>query len=121
MSDNQDVVYVRNLTFDAIIGVLPRERTTPQPVCISLDVVVDTQAAADSTDLQDTLDYAALADQVKSLAITSECLLVETLAQKIAELTLQQPLARAVTVDVTKPNALQDAEGVGVRIHRSKA
>lgn len=120
MPDPQDVVYVSNLVFDAIIGVLPAERITPQPVCINLEVGVDTRKAAASTDLEDTLDYAALAGEVQALTIAAECLLVETLAEKIAELTLQQPLAQAVTVDVRKPNALHNADGVGVRIHRHK-
>ncbi len=120
MSETTDVIYVRNLVFDAIIGVLPHERTTPQPVRINLEVSINTRTAAASRDLADTLDYAALAAQVKSLTIASECLLVETLADKIAELTLQQHLAQAVTVDVEKPQALKEAQGVGVRIYRRK-
>jgi len=114
-----DTVYIRDLVVEAIIGILPHERTTPQPVHINLEISVDTRAAAASTRLQDTLDYAALAQAVTELTVRAQCLLVETLAEKIAELALQHPSARAVQVDVMKTNALASAAGVGVRIHRT--
>jgi len=120
VSEGDDIVYVRDLVFEAIIGVLPDERTTPQPVCINLEVSVDTQTAADSQRLDDTLDYAVLAEKIRDYTVGAKCLLVETLAENIAALTLVHPQARAVTVDVMKPNALEDARGVGVRIHRVK-
>ncbi len=118
---NTDTVYVRNLVFKTIIGVLPHERDTPQPVCISLELTVDTAPAAESKDLSDTLDYAFLAEAVEALAIEQQCLLVETLAQQIADLALAQPLVQAVRVNVGKPDALQKAEQVGVEIYRRRA
>jgi len=118
---NTDIVYVRNLVFKTIIGVLPHERDTPQPVCISLELTVDTAPAAKSKDLSDTLDYAFLAEAVEALAIEEQCLLVETLAQQIAGLALAQPLVQAVRVNVGKPDALQKAEQVGVEIYRRRA
>lgn len=118
---NTDTVYVRNLVFQTIIGVLPHERDTPQPVCISLELSVDTAPAAESKDLSDSLDYAFLAESVEALAIEKQCLLVETLAQEIAELALKQPLVQAVRVNVGKPEALQKAEQVGVEIYRRRA
>ena len=118
---NSDIIYVRDLVFDAIIGVLPDERVTPQPVCINLQVHVDTRAAAASCNLADTLDYAELADSVRELTTSAQCLLVETLAEKIAVLTLTQPQATAVLVDINKPDALPGAAGVGVRIYRTNS
>ena len=115
-----DIVFISNLTFDAIIGVLPHERTQPQSIVINLEVHVDTQAAARSEKLEDTLDYADLAQRVTDLTQQSKCLLVETLAEKIADLTLNLPRAQAVQVDITKPQALASADGVGVRIFRSR-
>ena len=117
---SHDIIFVRDLTFDTIIGVLPQERTTPQPITINLEVSVDTRAAARSQALEDTLDYAGLAAAVKNLTIESKCLLVETLAEKIADLTLTFKGATAVQVEITKPKALAEAEGVGVRIYRSR-
>ena len=121
MSDSGDVVYIRGLVVEAILGVLPEERTTPQPVCISLEVRMDTRRAATSCQLEDTLDYAQLAEAVKTLSIDAQCLLVETLAEKIAHLALEQAHVQSVTVDVMKPNALDESEGVGVRITRVRS
>lgn len=118
--DAGDVIFVHDLVVQAIIGVLPHERTTPQPVRIDLEITVDTRTAAASGELDDTLDYATLATDVQALAMQAQCLLVETLAEKIAALTLQQSRAQAVQVTVTKPDALEHAEGVGVRIFRSR-
>ena len=117
----KDIVFIRDLTFDAILGVLPEERVTPQPVRINLAVHTDITDAARSESLSQTLDYAALAEAVKALTIERQCLLVETLVEAIAELVLQQPLADAVEVEVSKPNALNDAAGVGVKIYRPRA
>ena len=115
-----DTIFIRNLSFDTIIGVLPHERTEPQTIIINLAVTVDIQTAARSENLQDTLDYADLAQRVIDLTQQSKCLLVETLAEKIADLTLNSPLAQAVQVEITKPQALSAAEGVGVTIFRSR-
>ncbi|XOV84228.1 MAG: dihydroneopterin aldolase [bacterium] len=118
---DSDIVYIRNLVFDAIIGVLEHERRTTQPLCVSLELSVDTTPAAASENLSDTLDYAFLADAVEALAIREQCLLVETLAQKIADLALEQPEVAAVRVNVGKPQALHKAEQVGVEIYRRRA
>lgn len=116
-----DIVFIRNLTFDTILGVLPEERVTPQPVCINIQVHTDTRTAAETESLSHTLDYAALASAVQTLTVARQCLLVETLAESIAALVLEQPLASAVQVEVSKPNALTDAAGVGVTIYRERA
>lgn len=115
-----DIIYIHDLKFDTIIGLLPSERGTPQPICINLQVTVDTTVAAVSTNIQDSLDYAALAEAVKKLTMEAECLLVETLAGLIADLVLSYPLAQGVLVDICKPEALSDAAGVGVKIYRRR-
>ena len=63
-------------------------------------VTYTTEEAAASTNIEDSLDYAALAVAVKTLTQDAECLLVETLASLIADLVLSYPLAQAVQVDV---------------------
>ena len=113
-----DSVFIHNLTVEAIIGVLDHERSTPQPVRIDLDMQVDTSRAAQSRNLRDTIDYAAMAAAVRQLVIEAEALLVETLAQDIARQVLSDDLVGGVTVRVTKPKALPGETEVGVQIHR---
>ena len=53
-----DRIFIRGLEFDTIVGVLPEERVTPQPLRVDLELDVDTRQAARSKDLADTVDYA---------------------------------------------------------------
>lgn len=120
MGESSDTVYIRNLCFEAIIGVLPDERIHPQPISINVKVTMDLAQAATSEDLEHTLDYAKLACDIQTLTVESQCLLIETLAERVAQLTLQHPRAQTVTVDVAKPQAVSAADAVGVCITRSR-
>lgn len=115
-----DIVYISDLRFSAILGVLPEERVTPQQVVVSLVLTTDTRVAANSKNLADTVDYAAIAETVREHTIAAECLLVETLAEQLAELVLRTAGVSAVEIDVGKPDALPDARQVGVRIYRKR-
>ena len=114
-----DIVFIEQLEVQAILGILPEERTTPQRVVIELQLETDSRPAAQSKNIDDTLDYAALAEQVRTLTVAGEYLLIETLINDIADLCLRLPLAQAVTVRVYKPQAVSDAL-VGLQIYRAK-
>lgn len=112
-----DRVLIRDLTFNAILGILPQERITPQPVVINLALHTDISAAAKSTNIDDTLNYAAVAEAVQAMTVAGEYLLIETLVEDLATLCLGAG-AEAVTVRVEKPNAVAAADAVGVEIYR---
>ena len=114
-----DIVFIEQLEVQAILGILPEERTTPQRVVIDLQLETDSRPAAQSKNIDDTLDYAALAEQVRALTVAGEYLLIETLINDIADLCLRSPLAQAVTVRVCKSQAVSDAL-VGLKIYRAK-
>lgn len=114
-----DIVFVEQLRVEAILGILPHERITPQTVIIDLAVETDISVAATSHDIKDALNYADLADRVKTLTVDGKYLLIETLISDIADVCLDSPLAAGVTVNVRKPDAIADAV-VGLRIHRAK-
>ncbi len=112
-----DRVLIRDLTFNAILGILPQERITPQPVVINLALHTDISAAAKSANIDDTLNYAAVAEAVQAMTVAGEYLLIETLVEDLATLCLGAG-AEAVTVRVEKPNAVAAADAVGVEIYR---
>ncbi len=116
----RDVIYIRDLKVNAILGVLPEERKHPQPVVINIELFTDITTPAQTTHLADTVDYAQVALDVEALTRASQCLLVETLAEKIAELCLQNPRVHQVSLDIAKPQALDQTAAVGVRIERRK-
>ena len=113
-----DKVLINNLTVDAILGILPNGRVQTQQVVINLTIFTDTQPAAKSQNIADTLNYAELASQAAQLTVEGEYLLIESLVEDLAALTLDHPTAKAVTVRVEKPQAVRDARSVGVEIYR---
>jgi dihydroneopterin aldolase len=114
-----DRIFVNNLRVQAILGIYPLEREQPQEVVISLEIETDCSKAAASNDLEDSLDYANLAEAVAELTISGKYLLIETLIEDIAQHCLRQHLVAGVSVQVEKPQAVLRADSVGVRIYRS--
>lgn len=93
-----DHVFVRDLSCQAIIGVLPEERVTPQTLIINLEIATDTTTAAFTRDLSQTVDYALIANEVQELARDAEAHLLETLAEDIAKYVLTHQAATASTL-----------------------
>ena len=119
-SARQDKVLIRELKVEAILGILPQERVTPQPVLINITVFTDTRRAARSKDIVDAVNYAALADAATTLTIDGEYRLIETLVEDLAALSLSLAHVEGVSVRVEKPQAVPAAGAVGVEIYRTK-
>ena len=115
------LVQIRNLTFDCIIGILPAERITPQPLLLDLDLQLDFAPAVASESVVDTVNYAAVSEQLEALAVSSQFQLVETFAARACELILvSHPLVQEVAITIKKPQAVAAAGHVGVflKCHR---
>jgi dihydroneopterin aldolase len=113
-----DVVVLEDLRLDVIVGVLDHERTTPQPITISLEFERPFDAAAATDDLSLTTNYAAVLDVVEGIAIDGAFLLLETLVVRVARAVLDFDEAiSAVTVSAKKlvPPVPQTIATVGVR------
>jgi 7,8-dihydroneopterin aldolase/epimerase/oxygenase len=116
-----DTVFVRGLTVTAIIGIHPEERVTPQPVRISFAMTADATAAAREDRIEHALDYARACERVTALTVEGRFQLVETLAERIAALLLDEFPTQRVRVEVEKPEAIEAADSVGVSIERRRA
>jgi len=86
-------------------GWLAREREEGQTFVVDVVLVVDTAAAAGSDDLADTVDYAAVGEQVVAVVEGEPVNLLETLAQRIADACLVDGRVAEVEVTVHKPDA----------------
>ena len=114
-----DRILVQGLEFETIIGILPHERETPQPLRIDLVLEVDSfQEAAASERIDRTVDYAAVSRRVTEIAREGRFQLVETLAEVTCTALLDEFAIRRVTLRAMKPHALAEAAGVGVEITR---
>jgi dihydroneopterin aldolase len=117
-----DRIELRGLRVDAICGVLPHERTTPQPLELDLDLTADLRTAGASDDLADTIDYGAVTAAAEDVVRTLEPMLLEHLAERVAAAVLAlDARIDEVTVAVRKlePPVPQRLDTSGVRITRT--
>lgn len=113
-----DIVYIRDLRIDAVIGIYEWEKRIKQQININLEMGWDNSVPAASDDIKHTLNYKACANLVKDLVNRTEYELVETLAEKIADLLLKEMKIPWIKVAVGKPMAVTDSKEVGVIIER---
>jgi len=78
-----DIIYLRNLKIETVIGIYDWEREIKQTVVLDLEMGTDIRKAAVTDRIEDTLDYKSVAKQVISFVETSEYQLVETLIEKL--------------------------------------
>lgn len=116
-----DRIFLRGLAIDCVIGFIDWERRIKQTVVIDLELPVDCRAAAVRDQVEDTLDYKKVAKRVIAFVEASEFQLVETLAERIAQLILAEFAVEWVRVAVNKPGAIRGSRDVGVTIERRKA
>jgi len=111
-------IFVRDLVVASRIGAHRQERNGRQRVRINLDLLVveDVRDLADR--LENVLSYEHLVESAQALAGGPHVNLVETLAERLAEMCLADPRARTVLVRVEKLDVFIDAESVGVEILR---
>lgn len=115
-----DRIRICDLLVRCILGINDHERREKQDVLINLTIYTDLHKAGKSDRIEDTVDYRALKKRVLSMVESSEYLLVEALAEAVAELCLDQYLVRQVDVCVEKPYALRFARSVAVEITRKR-
>jgi len=117
-----DRLAVRGIAVHGHHGVFEFERREGQEFRIDLVLGMDTSGAARSDDLQDTVDYGTLVDQVSSAVANDPVDLIETLAQRIADICLRNDQVTDVEVTVHKPHAPIQVpfEDVALTINRSR-
>jgi len=115
-----DIIYLHDLRIDTVIGVFDWERRVRQTVILDLEMAADIRRAAVSDNLADTLNYKAVAKRLIEFVEHSEFQLVETLAEKVAELVLQEFAVPWLRLRVNKQGAVRGARDVGVIIERGQ-
>lgn len=111
-----NIVYIKGLRAQAVIGVYEWERLVRQALVVDLQMASDTARAAASDAIADALDYAAISKRVLDLVQASEYQLIESVAHQIASVVMRDFGVRWLSVRVAKPGAVAEADAVGVVI-----
>jgi dihydroneopterin aldolase len=118
-----DRIEIRDLRITGTHGVLPEERDRAQPFSVDVVAWVDMEAAQQSDDLADTVDYGALAQVAADVVGGRSYRLLEALSGRLASaLLIVDPRLEAVEVTVRKlrPPLALDVGSTGVKVRRSR-
>ena len=113
-----DIIYLRDLRIETVIGVYDWEREIKQTVVLDLEMAADIRKAAMTDNIADTLDYKAVAKRLIAFVEESSFQLVETLAERIAEIIIREFNIPWLRLCVNKQGAVRGARDVGVVIER---
>ncbi len=115
-----DIVYISDLRIETIIGIYDWEREIRQIVSIDLEMASDNRKAAATESIDDALNYKAVAKRLIQFAEESEFQLVETLAERVAEIILEEFDVDWLRLKLGKPGAVTGSREVGVIIERGE-
>ena len=112
-------VFVRDLVVACSIGIYDHEKAAPQRVRVNVDLGVRERDGGPGTDsIEDVVCYEQIVNRVRSIAADGHVNLVETLAERIAAISLQDPRVKTARVRVEKLDVFSEAASVGVEIER---
>ena len=115
-----DIVYIRDLRIDTIIGIYEWEREVRQTVSLDLEMSSDIRKAAETDDIQYALNYKSVAKRLIAFIEGSEFLLVETMAEQVCQIVREEFGVQWVKLRLSKPGALRQSLDVGLIIERGE-
>ncbi|TFH47740.1 MAG: dihydroneopterin aldolase [Lysobacterales bacterium] len=115
-----DIIYISDLRIETVIGIFDWERKIKQSVVLDIEMAGDCHKAAQNDDVEDTLNYKSVAKRLIEFVGSSEYKLVETLAERCAEVIMDEFRVPWVKLRVNKRGALRGARDVGVVIERGQ-
>jgi dihydroneopterin aldolase len=119
-SSSTDVIFLTGLTVDCIVGIWDWERRVKQKIVLDLEMAADVRRAAASDSIEDTLDYKKVTKRLLVFVGESQYQLVETLAERVAELIVMEFSVPWVRVRLNKQGAIRGARDVGILIERRR-
>ncbi len=115
-----DIIFLGGLEIETIIGIYDWERTTKQTVVLDIEMAFDIEKAAETDDIEYTLDYKKVSKRIISFVENSEFLLVEKLVVEIANILRNEFAVPWVKIALNKKGAIRGASDVGIVIERGQ-
>jgi len=113
-----DIIFLQALEVETVIGIYDWERKIKQKVVFDIEMAADIRKSASTDHIDDTLNYKAVAKRIIAFVEESRFQLVETLAEKVAEIVLSEFDVPWVKVTLNKLGAIRGSRGVGIIIER---
>jgi 7,8-dihydroneopterin aldolase/epimerase/oxygenase len=113
-----DIVFIEQLEIETVIGVHEFERARPRPLIVDVELGFDNRRAAAADRVADTLDYDAVCARIAGFAGQCRYQLIETLAERLADMLQREFDVRWLRLRIAKPEAVPAARAVGIRIER---
>ncbi|WP_394754475.1 dihydroneopterin aldolase [Crenothrix sp.] len=115
-----DIIFLGGLEIETIIGIYDWERTTKQTVVLDIEMAFDITKAAETDDIEYTLDYKKVSKRIISFVEDSQFLLVEKLIVEIANILLTEFAIPWLKITLNKKGAIRGASDVGIVIERGQ-
>ncbi len=116
-----DTIFIEQLRVDTIIGVYDWEKQFKQPLYLDIEIHTDIRASAQTEDLNKTVNYKTVSDDIIEFIEANRYELLETLAEDLCQSILKSyPSIDSLTLTVKKPQAVLQANIVGIRITRPR-
>lgn len=113
-----DIIFLGGLEIQTIIGIYDWERETRQTIILDIEMAYDIERAAETDDIQYTLDYKTVSKRIISFVQDSQFFLVEKLIVEIANIIRNEFNVPWVKITLNKKGAIRGASDVGIIIER---
>ena len=117
----QDIVFIEDLRIDTIIGIYDWEREVKQTIALDIEMAADNSKPASTENIDDALNYKAVAKRMIAFTEESKFQLVETLAERLVEIIMCEFGVPWCRLKLSKLGAVTGSRSVGVIIERGKA
>jgi len=115
-----DIIFLGGLEIQTIIGIYDWERETKQTIILDIEMAFDIEKAAETDDIQYTLDYKTVSKRIISFVEDSQFYLVEKLIVEIANIIRNEFNVSWVKITLNKKGAIRGASDVGIVIERGE-
>jgi dihydroneopterin aldolase len=115
-----DIIYLRDLRIETVIGIFDWERGIKQTVILDIEMGTDITKAASSDQIEDTLNYKAVSKRLIQFVSESEFQLVETLTERCADIIMKEFGVPWLRLSLNKKGAIRGASDVGILIERGQ-
>ena len=114
-------IYITGLAVDTLIGVYDWERVQMTELLLDITLDADLDAAMQSDNVHDTVDYAKVADCIVAVGKESTFELLEAFGSRVMDTVLATFNVNAIKLKIVKPNILPNAQTVAVEMTRERA